>query len=413
MASYRYLRCVMTLASLGALVALSQAADAGTAGRTTDVPVTAVAGESWLNHLHRSFGDTSMGKTGRLGPPPSDIGNHNAAAWQWSASSSVAQSVTLHGSDLYRINCQGCHGESGLGAPPEINSVINPVRATSGTLVMARMKERGIEMSRRDAGELARQSKTALLQRLHAGGENMPAFPQLSEAEISALVAYLKQLAGVEGAPNEQAAVAESPIRVGEEIVKSTCHTCHDAAGANPTPQQLEDGAIPPLETLATRVSASEFVRKVTAGAPITMGTPPTPHRGRMPVFYYLSQSEAADVYLYLTHYPPARLASSYAVGVVQQDLGSRGEPPSAAGGFGSSSPQGALRSTPSQAGDIPGLTATLALLGLGGFVIVLLVGGLAFTMHELKRLAAESEIRSQIPVRHRVQTKAKRLVAQ
>ena len=88
--------------------------------------------------------------------------------------------VTLHGSDLYRLNCQGCHGESGLGAPPEINSVINPVRATSVSLVVARMKERGMDISYTDASKLAQQSKAALSNRLHKGGENMPAFPQLN-----------------------------------------------------------------------------------------------------------------------------------------------------------------------------------------------------------------------------------------
>ena len=33
-----------------------------------DVPVTPVSGESWLAHLNRSFNETSMGKTGHLGP---------------------------------------------------------------------------------------------------------------------------------------------------------------------------------------------------------------------------------------------------------------------------------------------------------------------------------------------------------
>src|ERR1039457_2245362 len=95
-----------------------------------NVPVTAVGGESWLNHLQRPFNETSMGKTGRLGPPPANPGEE-IPHWQpVSAVSSVPQTVTLHGSDLYRLNCQGCHGESGQGAPPEINSVINPVRAT-------------------------------------------------------------------------------------------------------------------------------------------------------------------------------------------------------------------------------------------------------------------------------------------
>jgi hypothetical protein len=35
------------------------------------------------------------------------------------------------------------------------------------------------------------------------------------------------------------------------------------------------------------------------------MGSPAAPCRGRMPVFDYLSEDEAADVYLYLSLYPP------------------------------------------------------------------------------------------------------------
>jgi len=43
------------------------------------VAVTSVAGESWLMHLGRSFDDTSMGKTERLGPPPEPGGVGEAA----------------------------------------------------------------------------------------------------------------------------------------------------------------------------------------------------------------------------------------------------------------------------------------------------------------------------------------------
>ena len=35
------------------------------------------------------------------------------------------------------------------------------------------------------------------------------------------------------------------------------------------------------------------------------MGAPAMLCRGRMPVFFYLTDEEAADVYLYLTLYPP------------------------------------------------------------------------------------------------------------
>jgi mono/diheme cytochrome c family protein len=142
------------------------------------------------------------------------------------------------------------------------------------------------------------------LQRLHVGGEHMLP-PVLSEAEIRSLVAYLEQLSGVPGAEKKQIAVKESSYHVGEHIVKSTCHVCHNATGPNPSTQQILEGAIPPLATLTTRVGLPDFVRKVTKGAPIIMGTPPTSYRGRMSVFVYLSQDEAAAAYLYLSRYPP------------------------------------------------------------------------------------------------------------
>jgi mono/diheme cytochrome c family protein len=271
------------------------------------VPVTGVEGESWLQHIHRTFNQTSMGKTERLGPA-APMPGEEIPHWQLALSPGFApQAVTLNGSDLYRLNCRGCHGESGLGAPPEINSLINPVRATSVAAVMERMKKTGMDISRADAAELAKQAKTALLQRLHGGGVNMPAFHQLNEAEIGSLVAYLNQLAGLPGAEKSQVGVRESPVRMGELIVKSTCHICHSAEGPNPDPQQLLEGAIPPLSTLTSRKSWPEFVRKVTSGAPIIMGSPPMSYRGRMPVFDYLSEDEASYVYLYLTLYPPSK----------------------------------------------------------------------------------------------------------
>ena len=276
---------------------------------TRDVAVTAVEGESWLNHLHRSFNDTSMGKTWELGPPPSLPGEESPRVQLELSIGFATQTIMLRGSDLYRLNCQGCHGASGSGSPPEINSVINPVRATSVAVILERTKKTGQEMSRADAALLAKQAKDLLMQRLHKGGQAMPPFPQFSELEIHSVVAYLEQLSEVPGAERNQVTVRESPYRVGEHIVKSTCHICHSAAGPNPDPQQLLDGAIPPLNTLTTRTSLSEFIRKVTNGAPVIMGTQPLSYRdsyrGRMPVFRYLSEDEAADAYLYLTLFPP------------------------------------------------------------------------------------------------------------
>jgi len=359
-----------------------------------NVAVSAVSGESWLAHLNRPFNETSMGKTGRLGPPAPEPGE-TASPWQPDLPSSVAsQTLTLHGSDLYRLNCQGCHGESGQGAPPEINSVINPVRATSVVLVMDRMKTAGIDISRANADKLAQQANAALLQRLHHGGESMPPFPHLNEGEIRSLFAYLKQLAGVPGAEGEQVAVKESPIRVGEHIVKSTCHTCHSAAGPDPNAQQLWDGAIPPLNVLTTRKSRPEFIRKVTHGAPALMGAQPMLYRGRMPVFYYLSEDEAADVYLYLTLYPPLDSASPDAMIALSQQRPATGggtPPPQKARGalFVPDDKQPEVQ-PPNPVFDLQTIAVLSAVVA---FVILLLAGGLGFTVHEFHRLSATKQV--------------------
>jgi mono/diheme cytochrome c family protein len=354
------------------------------------VAVTAVTGESWLNHLHRPFAETSMGKTWRLGPPPPETATE-LQSWRPLVISNSESRITLHGSDLYRLNCRGCHGESGEGAPPEINSVINPVRATSVAAVMERMKSNGFEVSRADATKMAQQARIALIQRLHGGGENMPAFQHLSQAEIRSLIAYLKELAGISGAENEQTAVNETPVRIGELIVKSTCHICHSAVGSNPTREQLLNGAIPPLSSLATRVSEEGLIRKVTYGAPIAMGTPPTLYRGRMPVFDYLSQQEAADVYRYLATYPPSQ-AGTESEQIILSERGPTFPPappnPGSASGaelFASNGEQ------PVQASSGLSAKTVILLVGMCLFVFLLLGGGLAFTIYEFKRLSAES----------------------
>jgi mono/diheme cytochrome c family protein len=340
-------------------------------------PVTAVTGESWLIHLHRPLNQTSMGDTGRWEPPAPMPGDQTAPAQPRLTSGYDSEPVLLHGEDLYRLNCRACHGEYGLGAPPEINSVINPVRATSVALITERMKRLGMDINRGEVAQLAKQSKAALILRLHNGGQDMPPFPQLRESEIRLLVGHLKQLAGVPraAADKEEPAAPESPVRVGELIVKSTCHICHSAQGRNPSPQQLLDGAIPPLNTLTNRVSRADFVRKVTRGAAIEMGTPPLPYRGRMPVFYYLSEEEAADAYLYLTLYPPNQAVQAQAAATVEHNPNDLSPPPGTGGELMQVLP-------PNQGVD----TKAIAYAAL--FSFLLLLGSIGFTVREFKRLS-------------------------
>jgi mono/diheme cytochrome c family protein len=212
----------------------------------------------------------------------------------------------------------------------------------------------------------------------------MPPFPHLSEPEIRAIYAYLKQLAEVPGAEKQQETVEESHLRVGEHIVKSTCHICHNAAGPNPGPEQLLSGAIPPLSSLTTRTSLPEFERKIRSGAPIMMGTPLSPYRGRMPVFYYLREDEVADAYFYLSLNPPYEwavldpvmpapaqnlAASKLAPSVLSTDL-TTGSPP--------------IKASDAAMASVP-IVVDIS-------VVLLMVGGMWFTVREIGRLTAKSE---------------------
>src|ERR1019366_9766104 len=194
----------------------------------------------------------------------------------------------------------------------------------------------------------------------------------------------------------EQMAVQESRVRIGEHIVKSTCHTCHSVTGQDPDAQQLWDGAIPPLSTLTTRKNRSEFIRKVTHGAPVLMGSPPMLYRGRMPVFYYLSEDEAADVYLYLTRYPPAEPASAETTITLSQQgpTAGGGTPPpqnaAAASLFPGDKPQ-----DPDQPNKGADLRTVVLLTAVASFGVLLLAAGLGFTMREFHRLSAATRVRS------------------
>jgi hypothetical protein len=109
-----------------------------------------------------------------------------------------------------------------------------------------------------------------------------------------------------------------------------------------------------------------------------------------MPVFYFLSQDEAADVYLYLTLYPPYKFAALDPAGpvraadrgaadgasVLSASLGSDSEPPS----------------TPPAAKDQTLEMSVAPSLGFGLFLTLLLAGGFTFTVRECMRLSGVAE---------------------
>jgi hypothetical protein len=144
------------------------------------------------------------------------------------------------------------------------------------------------------------------------------------------------------------------------------------------------------LSALPERVNEQQLVRKVTSGAPVITATTSSVFRGRMPVFSYLSENEAADVYEYLTAYPPTELAGSDHA--VQAALLGPANPPADSRGERDTAPQPA----PSQA-FVPREQYEFVVLQIsaGLFAVVLILLGCWITWREFRRLLVESQARA------------------
>jgi mono/diheme cytochrome c family protein len=262
--------------------------------------ITPVEGDSWLRHLGIPFIASNMGRVANWGASPSSAPDQPASR------EGPDGGFLLSGADLYRLNCQSCHRADGWGVPPEINSLIGPVQATSPAMIRAQMKQRGIDLDAKTANQLVSQAQAALRTRLQNGGEKMPPFRHLAREEVEALLAYLEELAGVPGAELRQISLSESPTRVGELLVKGTCHICHEASGPGLAVGVAMTASIPSLASLPIDRFPNDMIRKVREGI-----SRPTPmmmsKRGEMPIFSDVTPEEVAAAYAYLVRYPPRR----------------------------------------------------------------------------------------------------------
>jgi len=268
--------------------------------RAASLIVTPVGGQSWLKHLGLSRLRTAMGQMGGAGVRPSSVG---ASIWgESSVPEALDKPFTVTGADLYRFNCQSCHNVGGIGSPPEIRSLIDPVRATSAAFVRAQMAGRGVQLDEATVKQMTARAEAVLRARVEKGGEKMPPFPHLQGAEVEALLVYLRSLAGVPGASARQIRIKEPVVRVGELLVKGTCFICHDAMGPGSDAMASTPGLMPSLASFLEQKSVAAVVHKVREGAPVPgmVGS-----RGEMPVFSYFTADEIRAAYIYLIIYPP------------------------------------------------------------------------------------------------------------
>ena len=213
----------------------------------------------------------------------------------------AAQPFAFTGSDLYRVSCQSCHGPDGNGAPPEVNSLRGPVQGTSPALLIQRMRNASHPVDSSFLQSVAADAEHDLRQRVREGGKKMPAFAYLTDRDVDALVADLQRMVAIpEAAPSDRR-LTLAAARVGELVVKGTCHICHDATGPGRQTMMMQ-GGIPSLARMPEEESFGQLVAKVRQGiAPpmMMMGTGPS----QMPKLPYLTEEELAAAMLYMSDY--------------------------------------------------------------------------------------------------------------
>jgi mono/diheme cytochrome c family protein len=264
-----------------------------------DPIVTPVVGPSWLTHLGIALSNTNLGKGPRRYGPAADQSRQDLQE-----SLGVRRTIQITGADLYRFNCQACHRAEGTGAPPEIHSLLGPLQGAPLASVGKQLHRQGGRSTEKIARADANRARASVLARMHQGGRRMPPRDYLKDDDMRVLLAYLTQLAATPNASRQSTRVITS-ARLGELVVKGTCHICHDAVGPSPSGPALLAGAIPSLDSVLRTKRIAEFVHKARNGEVVSANDPVLRHRGRMPVFYYLRDEEAAAAYVYLATYPP------------------------------------------------------------------------------------------------------------
>jgi mono/diheme cytochrome c family protein len=274
----------------------------GASPLVSKVEVTPVEGPSTLHHLGLTIEQSSMGWAGQWSPP---LTTERAAADAVTRSEPAGGPFVLTGADLYRISCRACHKADGSGAPPEIHSLLGPVRSASVKWMTADMKARGRDLDASFIKQLTTATEADLRTRLRKGGHNMPSFEQISEQEYAVLRPYLDELAGLPVAKASPRAISEPADRVGELVIKGTCHICHDATQLIERPTTVLSGVIPALASFPGGKTGGDFIHKVKAGASVPLSVGGVASRGRMPLFDYLTEPEVASAYAYLMTYRP------------------------------------------------------------------------------------------------------------
>ncbi len=144
------------------------------------------------------------------------------------------------GKVIYDVNCVRCHGEKGDGQGPDAGNMYpKPRNFTTGIFKFKTSPFKEKRPLDRDLYQAVSDGLT---------GSAMPAWKaSLSIGDRKNVIAYVKQLAKIEGEATEKISLAgwvpptEKNLKKGKKLFLSRCSACHGEAGRGDTTMPLED----------------------------------------------------------------------------------------------------------------------------------------------------------------------------
>jgi cytochrome c oxidase cbb3-type subunit 2 len=162
-----------------------------------------------------------------LAEPPAPMDLHQTGSRQLTGT----QSLYEFGARTFTANCSGCHGPAGRGdGVAAVHFKTKPASLASGIYKFKSTPE-GCFPSDLDFKRTLRSG---------VGGSSMPSWNLHSEAELDAVVYYLKTIAGQRARHGEMLAIAQPPvarigtpesIEKGKQVFGAMCTTCHGKDG--------------------------------------------------------------------------------------------------------------------------------------------------------------------------------------
>ena len=179
----------------------------------------------------------------------------NANDIAWTGGLAANKPLGDLGSDVYMSQCALCHGGDRRGAPPAFPSLVGLHQRLSDPQV------------------------TAIV---HNGKGRMPAFPNVEEADLAALLEYLKTGEASMGVRASRTAYPNRNEAAGRKLYEQNCALCHgnDLLGAS--------GKYPVLVGVRLRLTDAQILRIIHNG------------KGRMPAFHGFDKGQASALLRFL-----------------------------------------------------------------------------------------------------------------